>query len=65
MGLLQGIVGTVTLVIAYPLWFYLLYKIMAAAEVSNSVWVFFSLYVIVKVIAGILAILAKIVEEEI
>lgn len=65
MGTLQGITGGITLFTVYPLWFYLLYKIMSAAEVSNSVWMVFSLYVIVKVIATLFAIATKVVEDEV
>lgn len=64
MGVLQGISGTISLFTVYPLWFYLLYKIMAAAEVSNSVWMIFSLYVIVRVISSIFAIVATIAEGD-
>lgn len=64
MGVLKGIIGAISLVTVYPIWFYLIYRIMGAAEVSNSVWMFFSLYVILKVILGILMIIAMIVEDD-
>ena len=51
---LNTIAGALTLLVALPLWFYLMSYILQAAGASSEVWVVFGVYITTHMIAAII-----------
>jgi len=52
MKLTKVINAVLTLLVAMPIWFYLLYKILQAVNASELMWFLFWIYVPANLIAG-------------
>jgi len=51
---LNKIAGALKLLVAYPLWFYLVGYILQAAGASSEVWVVFGVYITASFVSDIL-----------
>jgi len=52
---LATLAGALQLLVAYPLWFYLVGYILQAAGAPSEVWVVFGVYITASIVSGILA----------
>ena len=51
MNAIRGVVAILTLLIAVPIWYYLLYKVLQAVNASEVMWLLYWIYLPVGIIA--------------
>jgi len=59
-GALKAISGILGLVVVMPIWYYLLYQLLVAAQASDLMWFLYWVYLPVGIVV---AVLGKIVES--
>lgn len=59
-----GIFSTLfSVFIVLPLWFYILYNILSSVDVGGAVWMAFAVYMVSRLIAGILVGVGRALDE--
>lgn len=53
-----------SILVVLPLWFYILYSVLTKVEVGGAVWMAFAVYIVSRVILGIVAGVGQALAEE-